>query len=79
MGKRFCGHLGYRTTQILADPAKAMVDVICCAFQDVGIYRRLGNPELDVALGQWGRWSTVSHPWQGILRGVRDGETTLKT
>ena len=39
--------------KVLADPAKAMVDMILLFFQDVGIYRRHGDPELDFALGRW--------------------------
>ena len=37
----------------LANPANAMVDKIFCVFQDVGIYCRLGDPELDLGLGRW--------------------------
>ena len=40
-------------SQFLADLAKAMVDTIFCVFQDFGVYRRFGDPELDFALGQW--------------------------
>ena len=43
----------HRGSQILANPAKAMVDMISCVFQDLGIDRRLGDPELDFALGRW--------------------------
>ena len=44
----------HRGAQILADPAKAMVEIcFSCVFQDLGIYRRLGDPELDFALGRW--------------------------
>ena len=40
--------------QILANLAKAMVDMLflCVCFQDLGIHRRLGDPELDFALGR---------------------------
>ena len=46
----------HHVTAILIDLTKAMVDMIfLCVFQDVlgGIYRRVGDPELDFALGRW--------------------------
>ena len=40
--------------QFLADLAKAMVDMMfLCIFQDLGIDRGVGDPELDFALGRW--------------------------
>ena len=32
---------------------KAVVDMISWVFQDLGIYRRLGDAERNIALGRW--------------------------